>query len=70
MRGPNAQVVDLQGCTAIPGLTDAQVHLPNVGNPQRNVDLVGTTSYDDVIARISTRAKDRSTPAEYQAPVP
>ncbi len=61
MRGPNTQVLDLHGRTVIPGMIDAHVHLLNLGNSLRNVDLVGTTSYDEVIARVVARAKE--TPA-------
>ena len=52
MRGPNTQVLDLHGRTVIPGMIDAHVHLLNLGNSLRNVDLVGTTSYDEVVARV------------------
>lgn len=61
MRGPNTQVLDLNGRTVIPGMIDAHVHLLNLGNSLRNVDLVGTTSYDQVIERVVERA--RTTPA-------
>ena len=61
MRGPNTQVLDLHGRTVIPGMIDAHVHLLNLGNSLRNVDLVGTTSYDEVIARVVARATE--TPA-------
>jgi predicted amidohydrolase YtcJ len=58
LRGPNTQVLDLHGRTVIPGMIDAHVHLLNLGNSLRNVDLVGTTSYDEVVARVAARAKD------------
>jgi predicted amidohydrolase YtcJ len=61
LRGPNTQVLDLHGRTVIPGMIDAHVHLLNLGNSLRNVDLVGTNSYDEVVARVVARAKD--TPA-------
>jgi predicted amidohydrolase YtcJ len=61
MRGPNTRVLDLNGRTVIPGMIDAHVHLLNLGNSLRNVDLVGTSSYDEVIARVVARA--RETPA-------
>jgi predicted amidohydrolase YtcJ len=58
MRGPNTRVLDLNGRTVIPGMIDAHVHLLNLGNSLRNVDLVGTTSYDEVIARVVSRARE------------
>jgi predicted amidohydrolase YtcJ len=61
MKGPATQVLDLHGRTVIPGMIDAHVHLLNLGNSLRNVDLVGTTSYDAVVARVAARA--RETPA-------
>ena len=61
LRGPNTQVLDLNGRTVIPGMIDAHVHLLNLGNSLRNVDLVGTTSYVEVVSRVAARAKE--TPA-------
>src|SRR6187397_1850556 len=58
LRGANTQVLDLHGRTVIPGMLDAHVHLLNLGTSLRNVDLVGTTSYDDVVAHVAARAKD------------
>jgi predicted amidohydrolase YtcJ len=58
LRGPNTQVLDLNGRTVIPGMIDAHVHLLNLGNSLRNVDLVGTTSYDEVVARVAARARE------------
>jgi predicted amidohydrolase YtcJ len=60
-KGAATQMVDLQGNTVIPGMIDAHVHLGGLGNALRNVDLVGTSSYNEVIARVVERAK--TTPA-------
>jgi predicted amidohydrolase YtcJ len=59
--GPTTQTLDLDGRTLIPGMTDAHAHVAGLGASLRNVDLVGTRSYDEVIARVVERA--RSTPA-------
>ena len=61
LRGPSTNVINLDGQTVIPGMIDAHVHLLNLGNTLRNVDLVGTTSYEEVVARVAERA--RSAPA-------
>lgn len=58
MKGGATQVIDLQGKTVIPGMIDAHVHLLGLGEGLRTVDLRGTTSYDEVIARVAARAKD------------
>jgi predicted amidohydrolase YtcJ len=57
LKGPATQVVDLDGKTVIPGMIDAHVHLLGLGQSLRNVDLRGTTSYDEVIARVAERAR-------------
>ncbi len=58
--GSGTQTVDLEGRTVIPGMTDAHAHVAGLGSSLRNVDLVGTTSYAQVIARVVERA--RTTP--------
>ncbi len=59
--GPRTQTLDLEGRTVIPGMTDAHAHVAGLGQSLRTVDLVGTRSYDEVIARVVARA--RTTPA-------
>jgi predicted amidohydrolase YtcJ len=53
---PAARVVDVTGTTVLPGLTDAHGHLYGLGVALDVVDLVGTTSYEEVIARVQQRA--------------
>jgi predicted amidohydrolase YtcJ len=55
--GPGAQVIDLRGGTVVPGLTDAHQHLALVGARQAGLDLTGTTSLDEVLARLAARAR-------------
>lgn len=59
--GPRTQTLALEGRTVIPGMTDAHAHVAGLGQALRNVDLVGTRSVDEVIARVVERA--RRTPA-------
>lgn len=58
LRGQRTRVVEMHGRTIIPGMIDAHAHLLGLGNALRTVDLVGTTSYEDVIARVSARARE------------
>jgi predicted amidohydrolase YtcJ len=58
--GPSTRVVDLSGKTVLPGLIDAHGHMLGLGTRLSDVDAVGTTSYEQVIARVAERAK--STP--------
>ncbi|MGH7710802.1 MAG: amidohydrolase [Gemmatimonadaceae bacterium] len=57
-RGSSTRLLDAQGQTVIPGMIDAHVHLLGLGTALRTVDLVGTTSYHQVIARVAARAKE------------
>lgn len=52
---------DLQGATVLPGFTDAHLHLLEIARSLRQLDLQGTTSYEDVLTRTKTRITE--TPA-------
>jgi predicted amidohydrolase YtcJ len=57
LRGPSTRVVDAGGHTIIPGMVDAHAHLLGLGEALQQVDLTGTRSYDDVVARVVAAAK-------------
>jgi predicted amidohydrolase YtcJ len=57
LAGPRTERLDLRGQTVIPGMVDAHAHLLSLGQALRTVDLVGTRSYDEVIARVVARAR-------------
>jgi predicted amidohydrolase YtcJ len=57
LAGPRTERLDLAGKTVITGMVDAHAHLLNLGLALRTVDLVGTRSYEEVIARVVERAK-------------
>ena len=58
MRGASTRVMDLPGRTIVPGFVDAHVHLSGLGQALRTVDLTGTRSYEEVIARVAARARE------------
>lgn len=60
LKGANTQLVDAGGRTVIPGMVDGHAHFNNLAKKLRSVDLVGTKSYDEIIAKVVERAK--STP--------
>ncbi|MEP2937020.1 MAG: amidohydrolase [Gilvibacter sp.] len=52
-----AQKIDAQGQAVMPGLIDAHAHLFNLGLSLQQVDLVGTTSKQDVLDRVAAFQK-------------
>jgi len=63
-KGPQTQVIDLQGQFAMPGFNDAHTHLSAAGFQKLSVNLVGTRSLDEFRARIKSRA-DSAAPGEW-----
>ena len=57
LKGANTRTVDAGGRTVIPGMVDAHAHFSGLAQTLRAVDLTGTHSYDEVIARVVERAK-------------
>ena len=53
----STRVVDARGNVVIPGMVDAHAHLLGLGNSLRNVQLAGSATYDEVIARVVERSK-------------
>jgi len=53
---PAARVVDASGATILPGLTDAHAHLYGLGISLDTVRLAGTTSLEEVVALVRSRA--------------
>ncbi|MGI8480790.1 MAG: amidohydrolase [Chthoniobacterales bacterium] len=50
-----ARVVDLEGRTVLPGLTDSHYHIVGVGQREMNLNLEGTTSLEDFLAKVKAR---------------
>lgn len=58
LKGPSTRILDLNGRTVIPGMIDAHAHLTGLGEALRTVDLVGTGSYEEIVARVVARSKE------------
>ena len=52
------QVLDAAGKTVLPGLIDAHAHFYALGLQSRQVDLTGTTSFQEVVQRVSEFQKE------------
>lgn len=63
-RGPQTRVVDLDGAAAVPGLTDAHAHVMGTGRLKARVDMLGTTSFEQVLDAVAS-AVARAEPGEW-----
>ncbi|MBA3763594.1 MAG: amidohydrolase [Chthoniobacterales bacterium] len=54
--GKNVRTIDLHGITVVPGLTDAHCHIFGVGEREMNLNLEGTRTREDFLARVKERA--------------
>jgi predicted amidohydrolase YtcJ len=57
LKGPNTRVVDAGGRTVIPGMVDGHAHFSGLAQTLRSVDLTGTNSQAEVIARVVAKSK-------------
>ena len=64
LAGSATRLVDLRGRVVIPGMVDAHAHLLGLATSLRNVLLAGSTSYDEVIRRVTERVR-RAKPGEW-----
>ncbi len=62
--GQSTRVVDLKGGTVLPGFTDSHQHLSGVGLREMTLNLEGTTSLDDLLAKLKARV-DQAKPGEW-----
>jgi len=54
--GPNTRVIDLDGRLATPGFIEGHGHFMGMGEAQMQLDLLGTTSWDQIVARVDSAA--------------
>lgn len=64
LAGKTTRIIDLHGRTVVPGLTDAHYHLASVGEREISLNLEGTTSLADLLARVKARV-DKAAPGEW-----
>jgi predicted amidohydrolase YtcJ len=51
------RIVDLQGRTVVPGMTDAHCHIFGIGAREMNLNLEGTTSLEDFLTKVKDRVQ-------------
>lgn len=56
--GKQTRVVDLEGSTVVPGLTDAHCHLAGIGFREMTLNLEGTKSLEDFLGRVKARVAE------------
>jgi predicted amidohydrolase YtcJ len=56
LRGPDTRVVDARGATLLPGIQDSHGHFTNLGASLQILQLRGTTSYEQIVDMVKTRA--------------
>jgi predicted amidohydrolase YtcJ len=57
--GKATRVLDLRGRTVIPGFEDSHAHFLGIGFARLDLDLVGTRSYAEVVARVAQEVRKR-----------
>jgi predicted amidohydrolase YtcJ len=62
--GKGVKVIDLKGAAVVPGLVDAHYHFSGVGFREMNLNLEGTTSLEDFLAKVIARV-DKAKPGEW-----
>ncbi len=55
LRQPKTRTVDLHGATVVPGMTDSHYHIFGVGERELTLNLEGTTSLEDFLAKVKQR---------------
>jgi len=55
LKGDKTRVIDLHGHTVVPGLTDSHCHIFGIGERELNLNLEGTNSLPDFLARVKAR---------------
>src|SRR5205809_7877754 len=50
-----AKIIDLRGLTVVPGFTDSHCHIFGIGEREMRLNLEGTNSLEDFLARVKER---------------
>lgn len=56
--GPETRIVELDGRAVFPGFNDAHAHLVGLGRSLRQLDLVGTTSFEQICEMVAAKVAE------------
>ncbi len=59
-RGAKTRIIDLGGQTVVPGMTDSHCHIFGIGEREMNLNLEGTKTREDFLARVKARVTQTS----------
>lgn len=62
--GEETEVIDLNGRLVVPGFVEGHGHFSGVGEAKLNLDLMDTTSWDEIVAMVGEAAK-QAKPGEW-----
>jgi predicted amidohydrolase YtcJ len=54
-RGAKTRIIDLGGHTVVPGMTDSHCHIFGIGEREMNLNLEGTHTREDFLAKVKER---------------
>ena len=55
--GPSTEVIDVKGQLVIPGFIEGHGHFSGVGTAQLNLNLMNTTSWDQIVGMVAEKVK-------------
>jgi len=55
LKGDKTRVIDLHGHSVVPGLTDSHCHIFGIGEREMNLNLEGTNTLQDFLAKVKAR---------------
>ena len=54
----STDIINLEGNTMIPGFIEGHAHIMGTGYNQKNIDLLNTSSYDEIIEIVKNKARE------------
>ena len=63
-RGTGTRVIELDGATVLPGLTDGHAHLMGTGRLKTRIDLLGSTAFQELLDAVAA-AVEQAEPGEW-----